>query len=116
MSFLSCLCGKRATVRRAMPDTANLLASAAACYRRGQLGPAEQLYRQVLAMEPGHAEALGQLGRLAYQNGQTAEAVQYLRRSAMARPEDADACTDLGVVLAGLGRSGEAEAAFREAL
>src|SRR4051812_15282910 len=99
-----------------MATIPELLKSAAAWRRTGQPGSAEQAYRQVLELDPNHADALGQLGLLAYQGGRPAQAVEYLRRAAAAQPADAGRRNSLGVVLFGQGRSAEAEAEYREAL
>jgi protein O-GlcNAc transferase len=46
-----------------------LLQSAREHQQAGRLREAEQLYQQVLATDPYHAEALHQLGSLAMQSG-----------------------------------------------
>src|SRR5262249_39070487 len=92
-----------------------LQAPAAGC-RSGPPVQAGQGFPWILRRDPHQAEALEQLGLLAYQTGSTAQAVDYWRRAAEARPADANLCNNLGLGLASLGRFGEAEAAFREAL
>jgi tetratricopeptide (TPR) repeat protein len=99
-----------------MASIPELLHAAETWHRSGQLGPAEQAYRQILERDPGHAEALGQLGLLAYQDGRPGQAAEYLRRATAAEPADSDRHNNLGAALFDLGRAAEAEAAYREAL
>ena len=47
----------------------------------GQLQQAEQIYRQILQAEPGHAESWHLLGMIAYQAGQRETAIEYVQRS-----------------------------------
>jgi Flp pilus assembly protein TadD len=52
----------------------------------GRVGEAEQIYRQVLAAMPRHAEALHALGALALQSGQPAVAETFLTRAIALKP------------------------------
>jgi len=70
--------------------------------RRGDLGMATRLYRQIIAEEPQHAEALYHLGCLARAQGQVALARVYLRQAAALQPHAA-VHGALGEVAAALG-------------
>lgn len=65
----------------AMATVAAALASALEKHRRGELALAESMYREVLAREPRHAQALGLLGTLALQTSRLDEAIALLERS-----------------------------------
>ncbi len=68
----------------AVPDTpadpfAESLQQAIACHQAGQLPEAEQGYRAILAEQPGHPDALHNLGILAMQVGEMAVALNLLK-------------------------------------
>lgn len=73
-------------------------------------------YERALELDPGHAEARLNLGRLLHEEGQLDEAERHYRRAAESRPEDPTAPFNLGVVLQDLGRTREAVGAYRDAL
>ena len=85
-------------------------------HQGGRLKEAEQLYRQVLAQQPEHAEALHNLGVLAHQVGRNDVAIVLLRRAVDRRPGDAQAVNNLGNACKGAGRVDEAIAAYRRAI
>jgi len=68
-----------------LPDTpptdpfAEPLQQAMACHQAGQLPEAEQGYRAILAQQPGHPDALHNLGILALQVGEMAVALNLLK-------------------------------------
>ncbi|HEY0782912.1 MAG TPA: tetratricopeptide repeat protein [Thermoanaerobaculia bacterium] len=80
--------------------------------------PAEAIaaYRHALEMEPAHADAHLNLGRLLHEGGRVLEAERHYRLACAARPDDATAAFDLGVALQDLGRVEEAIAAYEQAL
>jgi Flp pilus assembly protein TadD len=49
--------------------------------KRGRLQQAEAAYRQVLAVEPAHAEALHLLGAIAHRAGRNDLAIHYIRQA-----------------------------------
>ena len=55
-------------------------------HQAGRLQAAEQIYRQILAVEPGHAEALHLLGVINAQAGNHQLAVEYMRRALARNP------------------------------
>ncbi|MGD0138150.1 MAG: tetratricopeptide repeat protein [Tepidisphaeraceae bacterium] len=82
----------------------------------GRLQEAEQLYRQILARQPNHAQALHLLGVLAGRAGQKDVAVELIRRAIAFRPDYAEAHYNLGNALKDKGQLDEAIAAFRQAI
>ena len=85
-------------------------------HQAGRLGEAEALYRQILAVQPGHAEALHHLGLLAQQAGRRDLAIDLIRQALALNPDHAAAHFNLGAVLADQGRFDEAISQFRRAL
>jgi protein O-GlcNAc transferase len=85
-------------------------------HQAGRLAEAQTQYRQLLAQQPKHPEALHYLGLLAYQAQQYETAARLIGESVAARPDDPAACNNLGNALAMLARGADAEAAFRRAL
>jgi tetratricopeptide (TPR) repeat protein len=84
-------------------------------HQNGRLTQAEQLYRQVLAIDPRQADALHLLGVLAQQVGKLDVAVQLISRAIAIRP-DAVYHTNLAEALRRAGRKQEAEAVCRRAI
>jgi tetratricopeptide (TPR) repeat protein len=72
---------------------------AARRHRGGDAAPAEALYRAVLALQPGHAEAAYNLGLLLHMQRRLAESVGAYRQAIAARPDYAEAHCNLGVAL-----------------
>ena len=97
-------------------DQSALLRRGVALHQAGQLAQAQALYRQILAQDPAHAEALHLLGVLAHQTGHHAPAEQLIRRAIGLTPHAAHFHSSHGHVLRALNRAPEAEAAYRAAL
>lgn len=85
-------------------------------HQAGELGRAALVYRQILAAQPDHADALHMLGLLSLQAGHHDTAHDYLRRALAITPKVAEAHNHLGLTLQALNRPGEAEAAYRKAI
>ena len=85
-------------------------------HRGGRLQAAEQIYRQILAVQPDHADALHLLGVIAHQAGKPDEAVACYRRALELKPDLADAYNNLGKTLRNQGKLDEAVACCRRAL
>ncbi len=96
-----------------IPET---LAIAVQHHQGGRLQAAEQIYRQILAVEPNHAVAIHFLGAIAYQAGKPDEAVACYRRALELWPEFAEAHGNLGMALKAQGELDEAIACYRRAL
>lgn len=77
---------------------------------------AREAYERALALEPRHADARVNLGRLLQEEGEALDAVgQYLAALA-SDPEHPTAAFNLGTALEDLGRTGDAIAAYERAL
>jgi tetratricopeptide (TPR) repeat protein len=85
-------------------------------HQGGRLDEAEQLYRQLLAAEPGNPQLLHPLGVLRAQQGHVDEALTLLHGLVAQRPTNAALLKDCAVVLAGAGRNEDALAMFDQAL
>jgi len=81
-----------------------LIAQALDRHGRGDLHGAEQLYRQVLRMTPGHRDALHMLAVAIAQQGRREEAAEIFRQVISANPRDALALSNYANVLRELGR------------
>jgi tetratricopeptide (TPR) repeat protein len=78
---------------------------------------ARRAYREVLALDPGHVDALVNLGRLLQEGGEVEEAVAlYGRAMEKSGGDHPTAAFNLGIALEDLGRDGEAAAAYGRAL
>jgi len=84
-------------------------------HQAGRLREAEPLYRQILARQPDHADALHQLGFLSHQMGLNSAALPLLNRAIAINAQSADYQVHLAMVLSALGQSDEAIAALERA-
>jgi len=96
-----------------VPDAMN---AAFQLYQAGRVQDAEQLYRQILLVEPHHPEALNYLGIISLQNRDYELAEQCLQRAIAVKPDYAEAHCMLGVTMATLGRIDQAINHFRSAV
>jgi tetratricopeptide (TPR) repeat protein len=85
-------------------------------HQAGDLAQAEQLYRQALQADAGHADAWCFLGAACQGQGKLAEAEAHYRRAVQLAPNHPSAANGLGALLAGQGRLGEAAACFQHVL
>src|SRR5437867_3291606 len=99
-----------------MTTAAELFVLARQYQQAGDLPQAESCCRQVLQIDPGHAEALHLLGGLAYQAGHLAAASELVRQAVDRGLPNAAWHADLGLVLQAQGRMAEAAASYEEAL
>ena len=90
--------------------------AALALHRQGKTGEAESAYREVLAIAPGHADALNNLALLLKQRGAFDEAEEAYHESLVHKPQVPEVLSNLGVLMLERGRLKEAEVALREAL
>jgi tetratricopeptide (TPR) repeat protein len=77
---------------------------------------AREAYRRALELDPEHAGALVNLGRLLHVAGAPSVAEAHYRRALASHPDDETAAFNLGVVLEDLGRLGEAIEAYERAI
>jgi Flp pilus assembly protein TadD len=85
-------------------------------HQAGQLPQAENLYRQILAQQPEHVDAVHNLGMIAHQVGRHDVAVGLIRQAIAIKPGMAEAHYNLGIGLSATGRLKEAIAAYRQAI
>lgn len=85
-------------------------------HRNGRLADAEARYRQLLAVQPRHAQALHYLGVLCHQTRRHDEAVKLIAAALELAPRDADYLNNYGLALRAAGRLDEAAAAYRAAI
>lgn len=82
------------------------------------VAPAEarDAYHRALELEPGHADAHVNLGRLLHEEGRASDAASHYRQALLAAGPHAVAAYNLGVALEDLRRPAEAIAAYARAL
>ena len=97
-------------------DIGALLADAIRHHQAGRLSQAEALYRQILAVEPDHADCLHLLGVIAYQFGRLESAMELISRAISRRPGTAPFHSNLANVWKDLGQMDRAVASYRRAL
>jgi len=85
-------------------------------HRAGRLAEAEALYRQILAVQPNHADSLHFLGVLAHQAGRHDAAAEWIRQAIVLDPNNPFAHSNLGEALRASRRFVEATASYRRAL
>jgi predicted O-linked N-acetylglucosamine transferase (SPINDLY family) len=99
-----------------MATISEALAIAIQHHQAGWLGAAEQIYRQILQVEPAQPDALHLLGTLACQRGQHAAAVDCIGRAIAIRADVAEYYSNLGTAYRGLEKLDQAIACYRRAL
>ena len=72
----------------------------------GQLPEAEQVYRQILAAVPDHADSLHLLGLIAHQTGHSDQALELIGRAIALNGADPDFHNDIGGIHHSLGPRG----------
>jgi tetratricopeptide (TPR) repeat protein len=85
-------------------------------HQAGRLNEAEGLYRQILAVDPDHADGLHLLGVMAHQRGNPGHAVDLIGRAIARNSAVADFHCNFGAALHALGRASEAEVHYRHAI
>jgi len=85
-------------------------------HQAGRLVEAEALYRQILAAEPNHTDALHLMGVVAHQAGRHDLAVEWICRALSTNPNHPAAYSNLGEAFRAMGRLDEAIANYRRAL
>jgi predicted O-linked N-acetylglucosamine transferase (SPINDLY family) len=82
----------------------------------GNFQQAEQIYRQILQVDPRHVDALHMLGLLAHQVGRNDLALDFIGQALRLRPDFFGGHLNLGNILQEMGRLSEAVASYRQAL
>jgi protein O-GlcNAc transferase len=85
-------------------------------HNSGKFQQAEQSYRQVLQVDPCHADAMHSLGLLACQVGKHQAAVQFISSAIRVNGSQATYHADLGEAYRGLSQLDEAVTCYRQAL
>ncbi len=85
-------------------------------HQSGRLAEAEAIYRQILAVEPRHADSLHLLGVIARDMGRGDLAVDLIRQALLWMPNFADAHNNLGMAFYLQGQLDEAVASYRRAI
>jgi len=93
-----------------------MLGNALKHHRAGQVAEAEQIYRQILAINPLHADCLHLLGMIAFGKGDLETAAELIRQAIAIHATGATYYMNLGTVLHAQGKMGEAEGRYRQAL
>jgi tetratricopeptide (TPR) repeat protein len=109
-----------AEARRANPDSINLLIlSGVAARMSKKMKPAEDYFIQAWGLSPANIDVINQLALLMIEQSDQAKrdrALQYAGISSQLNSQNADAQVTLSWVLYQLGRTGEADAALRNAV
>lgn len=82
----------------------------------GDLRKAEEIYRQILQVDPNHADALQLLGTIAFQTRHFDAAIDLINRAIQAAPGHAPFWYNLGVIHKEMGVTDKAVECFRRAL
>jgi protein O-GlcNAc transferase len=85
-------------------------------HQTGRLADAEALYRQILSVQPNHADALHFLGVVAHQTGRHALAVEWILQAIVLKPNYPAAHSNLGEAHRTVGQLNKAIANFRRAI
>jgi tetratricopeptide (TPR) repeat protein len=93
-----------------------LLARALRHHKAGQLSEAEQIYREILAADPAHVDALHHLGVIATQLGKHQVAIECIRQAIAHKADVAAFHYNLGCACRADGQLAEAIAAYQEAV
>ncbi len=93
-----------------------MFARGLAHHQSGNLVAAEACYRDVLRVEPGHADALHLLGVVAQQNGDYAKSEQLIRAAIARSPRAADYHNNLGNTYRLQADAAHAIASYRQAI
>eukprot|EP00913_Durusdinium_trenchii_P022848 g21452.t1 len=115
-SGLSVLGIANQTPSQAMSQTETLLDAALARHRRGELAEAEVIYRQIIQIDPRHADARHLSGVAAHQRGDYRAAVRHIEDALHINPAPASYHSNLGIAYRELGRIDEAVACFQRAI
>ena len=99
-----------------MATISEALAIALEHHQGGRLQAAEQIYRQILQVEPNHPDALHLLGVIASTVGKPEIAIDYMGRALQLKPDYAEAHANLGLAFNNQGNLDEAVASYRRAL
>lgn len=92
------------------------MTTAVAFHRANQLAQAERIYRRVLALQPGHVNALSSLAMIEFRARRYDHAIELLESVLAKAPDIPGFHMNLGAVLDGAGRTEEAAASYVRAI
>jgi tetratricopeptide (TPR) repeat protein len=90
--------------------------AALAHQRNGHAADAERVCREILSVDPGHAQTLHLLGLIEHQSGRSDEAIEHIRLAIMRDGRDPAFHHNLGNILRALNRLAEAIGCYERAL
>ena len=93
-----------------------LFNQAVGLYNQGHLDQAGHLCRQILALQPRHADSLHFLGMISMATNRHEQAVKWLKQAVAINPNDAAYQSNLGTALQNLGQWKDAVACHRKAI
>jgi len=93
-----------------------LIQSAIESHQTGNFQKAEQLYKEILQVQPDNFYALHYLGVLFYQLGEYDPAIEYIRKALQINPADARAYYNLGNIYKDKGQLDDAITSYHQAL
>lgn len=96
-----------------VPVIAETLDEALRYHRHGDLATATSMYRQILRVDPQHAETLNHLACLRYRQGELGEAASLFKRALEADPQRVETWLNLGSAFVASRQLIEAEKCFR---
>jgi len=102
--------------KKSAADIERTIVGAIEHHDAGRLAQAEAAYREVLAADPRHIDALHFLGFLAFQRGEHGRAVDLISRALALNQTNARAHQNLGNAYQALGKREQASACFRKAI
>jgi len=85
-------------------------------HQAGRIREAEEIYNNILSLNPKHADSLHLLGLVRHQLGFINEALKLISKALLIRPKDAETHNNMGNVLRRLGRTNEAIRSFGKAI
>ena len=106
----------RAKKNRHPNDLAKLLDKATKLHQTENLVQAEQVYRQVLSIDPRNVAALWRLGIVCHQSGRIDEGILLVNNAVSIQPDFADGHNSLGILLQEKGDLDGAVSCFQKAL
>jgi len=105
-----------AVSQKTTPSIQEMVREALRHHQLGRLDAAERLYRQVLAIDPDHADGLHLLGMIVFEAGQVDAAVELIRRAIAIKGNAASYHSNLGNILQSQGKLDEAGLCYQRAL
>ncbi len=102
--------------RRALPTLQRLFDEAVRHHQAARLADAERLYRQILSVDPHHADSLHSLGLVGHQLGHRDGAIELIGQAIRLRDDVPSYHNNLGLILQAAGKLDAAAECYRRAL